>query len=101
MRILLLIASLLAAGCASSSGSFDADYGQIRTLLQSEQYALAEKRIDATLQQAEGLPDARVHWRFRLLKAETLLGERRLSEAAALLRSDPPDGPGWTEYRAR
>ncbi len=101
MRILLLIASLLATGCASNSGSFDAEYGQIRTLLQSEQYAVAEKRIDAILQQAEGLPDARVHWRFRLLKAETLLGERRLSDAAALLNSDPPNGPGWTEYRAR
>ena len=101
MRILLLIASLLAAGCTSNSGSFDAEYSQIGTLLQSEQYATAEKRIDAMLQQAAGPPDARVHWRFRLLKAETLLGERRLAEAAALLRSDPPDGPEWTEYRAR
>ena len=101
MRALLAIALLALSGCANKIGSFGAEYGRIRGLLQSEQYSTAIVRIDAALRRAQRSSDARNLWRFRLLKAEALLDERRLPEAAAVLAADPPDGPGWAEYRAR
>ncbi|HLK50808.1 MAG TPA: CHAT domain-containing protein [Bryobacteraceae bacterium] len=91
----------MAAGCGGTTGSFDAEYRQAQRLLQSEQYKPALARIEDVLRQSGRHPDERVRWRFRLLKAETLLAERQAPEAAAVLRQDPPEGPGWTEYKAR
>lgn len=101
MRAALAIAILVLAGCSNNAGRFDAEYRASRSLLQSEQYTLALNQIDAALQRAGHGNDAHILWRFRLLKAEALIAERRAADAAALLKSEPPDGPGWTEYRAR
>jgi len=101
MRVALAIASLFLAGCARHADSIDEQYRHSRGLLQSEQYDLALNRIDDALRREQGNPDLRVRWRFLLLKAETLLAERRAADANTLLVGDPPDGSAWTEYRAR
>src|SRR5579872_4891615 len=101
MRVALAIASLMVAGCASKPDSLDAAYRDTRSLLQSEQYTLALTRIDDALRIAERNPDVRVRWRFRFLKAEILLAERRAAEVGTVLVGDLPDGAGWIEYRAR
>ena len=101
MRLSLAIASLVLAGCSHSGGSFDAEYQATRNLLQSEQYDVALTRIDAVLRRAGGPTDARIRRRFRLLKAEALLAERRASDAAAVLAEKPLDSPNSTEDKAR
>ena len=101
MRTLLALALLVWSGCANRVASFDAEYVGIRGLLQSEQYGSAISRIDSALRRAQRSSDARNLWRFRLLKAEALLDERRLPEVSALLSVDPPNGRAWAEYRAR
>src|SRR5581483_5161078 len=101
MRVALAIASLFLAGCARHADSIDEQYRHSRGLLQSEQYDLALNRIDDALRREQGNPDLRVRWRFLLLKAETLLAERRAADANTLLVGDPPDGSAWTEDRAR
>src|SRR5690348_8319939 len=101
MRVALAIASLILAGCANNGGSLEAEYRHSRSLLQSEQYSLALGEVDTALRKIKGHADARELWRFRLLQAEVLLADRRVSEAGAILGSDLPEGPDWAEYRAR
>ncbi len=101
MRVPLAIAWLIVAGCAKNVNSFDAQYHRARSLLQAEQFDQALNTIDDALRSTERSPDAQVRWRFRLLKAEALLAQRRVSEVNAVLGDGPPDGAGWTEYRTR
>jgi CHAT domain-containing protein/Tfp pilus assembly protein PilF len=101
MRALLALAAVALAGCASNSGSPDAEYRAARALLWAEHYDQALLRADEALRRAERNGDPRVTWRFRLLKAEVLLGERQAPAASAVLTTDPPAGPEWAEYRGR
>ena len=99
MWVLLSLVVLTLAGCAARSGSLEAEYRSARNLFQVEQYSSALSKAEEGLQQAERQHNATLAWRFRLLKAEILLGQRRASAAAAILSSDPPDGPAWAESR--
>jgi CHAT domain-containing protein/predicted negative regulator of RcsB-dependent stress response len=99
MRVPLSLLVLTFVGCGGHSGSLDAEYRSARSLLQAEQYSLALTKAEDGLRKAERQRNSAVGWQFRLLKAEVLLGQRQAASAAAVLSSDPPDGPAWAEDR--
>ncbi len=101
MRFLLCLAAVALAGCANNPVTLDTEYRETTALLWAERYDLALRKAAEALQQAERRGDPRATWRFRLLKAEVLLGQRQALAAGAVLSSDPPGGPEWTEYRGR
>ena len=90
---------LALAGCAGHRGVLKGEYEDARKLLQSEQYSAGLTEAEDGLRKAERKHDAAFLWRFRLLKAELLLGQRQASSAAAVLKNEPPDGPEWAECR--
>ena len=98
MRLRLALVTLVIAGCASR-GSFDAEYREARSRFEAEQYSPALSKVENGLQRAENQHDPSAAWRFRLLKAEIMLGQRRAVDADAVLSNDPPDGPTWAEDR--
>jgi type IV pilus biogenesis protein CpaD/CtpE len=83
MRVLLSLAAVTLAGCANNSSTTDAKYRETTALLWAERYDVALRKADEALRQAERNGDPRVTWRFRLLKAEVLLGERQSAAAVA------------------
>jgi CHAT domain-containing protein len=101
MRVLLSLAAVTLAGCANNSSTTDAKYRETTALLWAERYDVALRKVDEALRQAERNGNPRLTWRFRLLKAEVLLGERQSAAAVAVLSSDLPGGPDWAEYRGR
>lgn len=102
MRVLLALTVLAFAACRSSVHSLDAEFREVRSLLPGEQYALALPKAEAGLSHAERSGNLADLWRFRLLKADILIGQRLAAKTLALLDGwgEPPAGPGWTEIRA-
>jgi CHAT domain-containing protein/Tfp pilus assembly protein PilF len=99
MRLRLALIALALAGCAGRDASLDAEYRDARSRFEAEQYPVALSKVEDGLRRAEGRRDRNRAWRFRLLKAEILLGQRRAVPAEAVLSRDPPDGPAWAEDR--
>src|SRR5215469_48271 len=97
MRVLLSLTALLLAGCVTQPRSLSGDYRAAINLLQSDQHLLALSKAESGLTRASQAKDLIFEWRFRLLKAEILLAQRKPSAALAVLNEDPPDRPEWTE----
>src|SRR5215831_4371498 len=103
IRVQLALSILAFAAFSGCGPSLDAEYRQIRGLLDREQYDLALPRAEKALARTARRRDARDLWRFRLLKAEITMGQRLSEKTLALLESygQPPAGPEWEEVRAR
>jgi len=103
MRLSLWFVILALASSRSNVASLDDQYRNANDLLHGEQYDVALARIGDSLSQAEQSGDPRIQWRFRLLKAEILLGQRLASQALAVLdgHGDIPDAPDWAEQKGR
>src|SRR5690348_8346869 len=97
MRTGFWLAIALLAGCRNESSSLTAEWQAARDLLRSERYDPALAKADIGLAQAKQLGDVAGEWRFRLLKAEVLVGKREPARAIALLDRDPPIGRQWAE----
>jgi CHAT domain-containing protein len=104
MRWLPALAAVTFLGCGSDSGSLEGELRNIEHLLRTERFATVGAQIDGLLLRATKRHDARAEWRFRLDKAEALLGqESSFKEALTVLTSHGsiPAGDDWVEYHAR
>ena len=102
-RVLPALFVLALAGCRTSVNSLDHDFREAQhLLLPREQYGLALTKAEAGLSRAERMAGQADVWRFRLLKADILIGRRLAQETIALLDKygEPPSGPDWNEVRA-
>jgi CHAT domain-containing protein/Tfp pilus assembly protein PilF len=101
MRVLLSLTALLLVGCVTQPRSLSGDYRAAINLLESDQHLLALSKAERGLSRARQAKDLTFEWRFRLLKAEILLAQRKPSAALAVLDEDPPDRPEWAEARGK
>ena len=102
MRVFLGLLVFWLAACRSRAPSLDEDFRAARNLLLTEQYDLALPITDRALVRAEGSGKPADRWRFGLLKADILIGQRQSAKTLALLDSfgHTPSGPEWAEVRA-
>ena len=102
MRVLIALCAFTFTACRSSGPSLDAEYRAAQNLLVTERYDQALARTNQALIQAERSPQASDRWRFRLLKADIMIGQRQSAQTLAILDGygDTPSGPDWTEVRA-
>lgn len=101
MRVSIAIAALVLTGCAHHSVPAADVYGNALDLLRAEKYSAALAQAEEGLRRAEREPDLRARRRFRLLKAEVLLAQRRAADAAALLKDESPQNAAWTDLEAK
>jgi CHAT domain-containing protein/Tfp pilus assembly protein PilF len=103
MRVLIGLLVFLLAACRSGPPSLDADFRAARNLLLTEQYDLALPIAERDLDDAAHNGQPKDLWRFRLLKADILTGQRQSAQTLSVLESwgDPPAGSDWAELRAR
>jgi CHAT domain-containing protein/Tfp pilus assembly protein PilF len=101
MRVSIAIAALALTGCAHHPVPAADVYGNTLGLLRAEKYPAALAQAEEGLRRAEQEPDLRARRRFRLLKAEVLLAQRRAAEAAALLKDESPQDAAWTDLEAK
>src|SRR5487761_1310712 len=103
MRILPWLTVVLLTGCKSQVGSLEMELRSTEDLLRTERYDLALPKAEEGLRRAERSGNLNFEWRFRLLKAEILLGRRLAAQALTLLDSygDPPSGLQWAEIGGR
>ncbi len=99
MRLPAALMVLLLVACSpgqrgTAPASSDAEYSAAQHLLYSEHFEPALAAARAGLAHAEQQGSAAERWKFRLLVADTLLGQRKVPEAEALLgRFEPaPEG---------
>ena len=85
MRVPVALTLLVLAACRSSVPSLDAEFLEARSLLPGEQYDLALPKAEAGLSRAERSGNPAEIWRFRLLKADILIGKRLAAKTLALL----------------
>lgn len=76
-------------------------YSQAQVLLRQDDPPRALAAADQGLRLAEKRGDALFAWKFRLLKAEVLLGQGSAADAARLLEGDMPAAPAFDELRGR
>lgn len=102
MRLWVALTVLAFTACRSGVQSLDAEFREARSLLPGEQFALALPKAEAGLARAERIGNPAILWRFRLLKADILIGQRLAAKTLALLDSfgEPPAGTEWAEVRA-
>jgi len=102
MRVLLAIAVMALIACGSSVPSLDAEFRDGRSLLRREQYDLALRKALDGLSAAERSGNQTDLWRFRLLRADILMGQSRAEKTLVLLDGygKPPAGSEWAEVRA-
>jgi len=100
---LIVLAVLALAACGSKVRPLDEEFRDAAALRRAERFDLALPKTDAALARAERSGDLKAVWRFRLLKADILLGHREVSQAVSVLSSygDPPAGPAWVEARGQ
>jgi CHAT domain-containing protein/tetratricopeptide (TPR) repeat protein len=99
----LTLAALTLAACREPPESLDKDLSQARQWLRHERFGRVLDRADGWLRLAEERRDLKAQWRFRLVKAEALLGQETWSEVALGLLNDPVQAPGdasWADDRA-
>jgi CHAT domain-containing protein/Tfp pilus assembly protein PilF len=103
IRVQFALTVLAFTAFRGSGPSLDAEFRDIGGLLSREQYDLALPRADKALARAEHTGNVSDVWRFRLLKAEIVIGQRLAEKTLALLDSfgQLPAGPEWEEARAR
>ena len=104
MRWLLALAAVTFLGCGRDSGSPDEELRKTELLLRTERFDTVGAQIDGLLLRAAKHHDVRAEWRFRLDKAEALLGlEGSPQEALTVLTSqgNMPAGEEWAPDRAR
>ena len=96
------LAIVAATACRSGIRSADAQYREAQRLLAGERYDTALPLADEGLSRAERNGTAEDKWRFRLLKADTLIGQRLAARALAEVtqNGEPPNGAEWAEVRA-
>ena len=98
MRLPVALMVLLLVACSSgqrgTAPTSDAEYNAAQHLLYSEHFEPALAAARAGLARAEQKGSTAERWKFRLLVADTLLGQRKVPEAEALLgRFEPaPEG---------
>jgi CHAT domain-containing protein len=108
MRPLAVAALLILGACGPGSRppaqprSLDEEFRAANDLLRKESYAASLTIAEAALKRAETGGDPVTKWRFRLLKAQILVG-RRDKDALPYLDSlgMPPPAVAWDEQRAR
>jgi CHAT domain-containing protein/Tfp pilus assembly protein PilF len=102
MRIVSALAFLAIAACPSRGPSLDDEFRSARKLLVREQYNLALPIAERALARAERTANQSEAWRFRLLKADIVIGQRQSAKTLALLDSygNTPNGSEWAEVRA-
>ena len=102
MRVWVVLTLLAFAACRSGVQSLDAELREARNLLPSEQFSLALPKAEAGLARAERIGNPAMLWRFRLLKADILIGQRLAAKTLALVESfgEPPAGTEWAAVRA-
>jgi tetratricopeptide (TPR) repeat protein len=102
MRLVPALAIVSLAACRSRVPSLDDEFGSARALLQHEQYSLALPVAERALARAERDGNSLDKWRFRLLKADIMIGQRQSAKTLSLLNSygEPPAEPKLVEARA-
>ncbi len=103
MRSLAWLPVLVLVACRSNSGSIENEARETQALLRQERYDLALTRAEDGFWRASNLGDLKLEWRFRLLRAEALLGRRRAADALRILNEggDPPAKHDFAEIRGR
>ena len=101
MRVFLGMLVFLLAACGSRR-LLEADFRAARNLLLTEQYDRALAIAERDLGYAEHSNQLRDLWRFRLLKADILIGKRQSAQTLSVLETygEPPAGQEWAETRA-
>jgi CHAT domain-containing protein len=101
MRPLLLFTALFLIGCRTN-GSLDRQAERADLLLRQERYNEELIVAEDGLQAAQAGKDPQRVWRFRLLKADGLMGKRELPEVLKALADYgmPPAGTQWSSIRA-
>jgi len=102
MRILFALILLALTACRSKVPSLDDEYRSARELLVREQYSVALPIAERALARAEQAGNQQEVWRFRLLTADIVIGERQSAKTLSLLDGygNPPRGPEWAEVGA-
>lgn len=101
--LLLSLPLLPLAACRSNAAILNDEFRATQDLLSTERYDLALPKAEDGLSRAERTGNSAFKWRFRLLKAEILVGQRKKKEALSLLDGygEPPAGVQWAESRGR
>jgi CHAT domain-containing protein/Tfp pilus assembly protein PilF len=99
---LLLTSALLLLGACRTTGSFGEDAAEADRLLRHEQFNDAFAVADKTLPRIERLRDPMLLWRFRLIRADGLMGQRKFADVLESFAEygEPPAGPQWHSTRA-
>jgi CHAT domain-containing protein/tetratricopeptide (TPR) repeat protein len=96
-----LLLLLVFAGCAPrQSQSPEAALESARALLRSEEYGQALAAAENGLKETASHPNPKIHWQFRLLRAETLLELRKIREAVSVLQEAGAPAQ-WPDLHAR
>ena len=90
MRVSIAIAALVLIGCSHDSASLGSEYQAAARLLRAEKYGSALEKIEDGIRRTGRAPDSYQLWRFRLLKADLLLAQRRTAEASVILEAGSP-----------
>jgi CHAT domain-containing protein/tetratricopeptide (TPR) repeat protein len=104
MRRLLALAALIFAACHGGPASLGSELAGGRQLLQTEKYGLVLKAVDGWIRLADERGDRPAQLRFRLMKAEALLGNETSAKEVLALLTGPgavPPGPEWAADRAQ
>jgi hypothetical protein len=80
-RVQFALAFFVLAACQTRVPSLESEYRAVRTLVAGERYDLALPKAEAGLARAEQTGSDKDRWRFRLLKADILIGQRFSAKA--------------------
>jgi CHAT domain-containing protein len=104
MRRLIALAAIGLVCCRSVPTSLEGELRKAQQWLRTEQFGLVLNQVDGWLRVSGQRHDLRSQWRFRMVKAEALLGiESSPGDVLVLLtgQGDMPSGPDWAADRAR
>src|SRR6478736_44838 len=91
---------LVAMGCKKPEQPLAARYAEAYSQLQSGELEVALKSAEQGFQQTQST-DPVWNYKFRMLKAETLVGQGRVSDALTALETDPPPELAGGEFSVR
>lgn len=109
MRRFLTLAALIfvacaGVGCGGRGSSPEAELARGRQLLRAEQFGPVLSSVDDWIRSADGRGDRPAQLRFRLMKAEALLGYETSARDVLALLTGPgavPDGGEWAADHAQ
>src|SRR5580700_1758421 len=93
MRRFVALAALLLIGCEGRLRPLEGELTKARQWLRTEQFDQVLGQADQWLQLAREKQDLKLLWRFRLVKAEALLGQERSFAEVLTLLTDQGDMP--------